>query len=84
MVNPGGASRSGRVGPSGGAGGAGEVLVEVVRVGSVLKATAIDPVTLTEVSTMGPVNGSRELLTRTVVAKLAWVLKRNQEQGQGR
>lgn len=54
----------------------GEVLVEVVRVGSVLKATAIDPVTLTEVSTIGPLHGSRELLKRTVVAKLAWVLKR--------
>ena len=54
-----------------------EVMLEFRRVGNVMKATAIDPLTLTEVSVAGPASGSQEMLRRTVLAKLAYVLKRN-------
>lgn len=54
-----------------------EVLLEFHRVGSYLKATAVDPSTLVEVSVVGPAVGSREMLRRTVLAKLDYVLKRN-------
>lgn len=53
-----------------------EVLVEMRRIGNVVKATAIDPQTLTEVSVVGPASGAQEMLRRTVVAKLEYVLKR--------
>ena len=53
-----------------------EVLIEMRRVGNVMKATAIDPVTLTEVSAIGPATGSQEMLKRTVVAKLQYVIQR--------
>jgi hypothetical protein len=52
-----------------------EVLVEIRRVGAYLKATAIDAETLTEVSSLGPVNAEAQL-RRTVVAKLDYVLAR--------
>lgn len=53
-----------------------EVLLEFQRVGSYMKATAMDPETMTEVSVVGPVNHSQELLRRTVLAKLEYVLAR--------
>lgn len=59
------------------AGSGGEYLFEFRRVGAFLKATAIDPETGTEVSVVGPATGSRELLTRTAIAKLKYVMERN-------
>ncbi len=58
-----------------------EVLIEMRRVGNVMKATAIDPQTLTEVSVVGPATGSQDMLRRTVVAKLAYVIKRDAKAG---
>ena len=54
-----------------------EALIEFVEQGSYLKATAMDPDTLTEVSVVGPIQGSRELLKRTVLAKLDFVIEKN-------
>ena len=51
-----------------------EVLLEFQRFGSYMKATAMDAATLTEVSVVGPVNHSQEMLRRTVLAKLDYVL----------
>ena len=56
--------------------GSGEVLIEFKRVGNYLKVTALHAPTLTEVSVMGPAVGSKELLKRTALAKLDYVLKR--------
>lgn len=56
-----------------------EVLLEFQRIGSYMKAVAIDAETGTEVSVVGPATGSRELLTRTVVSKLRYVLERNRK-----
>jgi hypothetical protein len=54
-----------------------EVLLEFQRVGSYMKATAMDAATLTEVSVVGPANHSQEMLRRTVLAKLDYVLAKN-------
>lgn len=53
-----------------------EVFLEFQRIGTYMKATAVDARTMTEVSVMGPANGSQEMLKRTVLAKLDYVLKR--------
>ncbi len=68
---------TGRAG--GGQGGnrsVGEVLFEFQRVGSYMKVIAIDPATGTEVSVAGPATGSTELLKRTALNKLQFVLNR--------
>lgn len=59
--------------------GLGEVLFEFQRVGTYLKVMAIDPVTATEVSVVGPASGSLELLKRTAINKLKFVLQREAE-----
>lgn len=51
-----------------------EVLLEFQRVGSYMKATAMDAATLTEVTVVSPLNHSQEMLKRTVLAKLDYVL----------
>ncbi|WP_029006707.1 DUF6898 family protein [Azospirillum halopraeferens] len=61
-----------------------EVLFEFVRVGNYLKVSAIDPATAIEVSVAGPVTGSRELLKRTAVNKLRYVLERRRAEQGGR
>lgn len=53
-----------------------EVLLEFRRIGNVVKVTATDAATLTEVTIQGPANASRESLRRTAVAKLNYVLAR--------
>ncbi len=64
--------------PAGNGGsGVGEVLFEFQRVGSYMKVMAIDPVTATEVSVVGPATGSLELLKRTAISKLQFVMKRD-------
>jgi hypothetical protein len=53
----------------------GEVYIECVRQGALLKVNAIDPVTGTEASVFGPVT-AREALTRTAVQKLKMSLQK--------
>ena len=53
-----------------------EVFLEFRQIGNCVKATAMDPETLTEVSVLGPATGGKEMLRRTVLAKLEYVLKR--------
>jgi len=57
-------------------GGDGEILFEYQRVGAYLRVTAIDAATGVEVTIAGPATGSRELLTRTAMAKLRYVLEK--------
>lgn len=57
--------------------GDGEVLMEFHRIGSYMKAVAIDPKTGTEVSVVGPATGGQELLRRTAISKLRFVLQKN-------
>jgi hypothetical protein len=56
-------------------------IIEFHRIGNAVKVSAIDPVTLTEVSLMGPSGAGEAELTRLVVRKLEYVLaKRSTEQ----
>ena len=54
-----------------------EVFLEFRQVGNCVKATAMDPETLIEVSVVGPARGGKEMLRRTVLAKLDYMIKRN-------
>ena len=54
------------------------VILEFVPVGNVVKVTAVDPVTLTEVSIVGDPRQSELLLQRAALRKLAYVLKKRQ------
>lgn len=51
-----------------------EVLIEIIQVGNSVKVSAIDPVTGTEVSIVGPPSAGEEALTRTAVNKLKYML----------
>ena len=51
-----------------------EVIIEFQRIGASLKVTAVDPETLTEVSIVGDPGAGEELLKRTAVRKLDYVL----------
>ena len=61
-----------------------EYLVEFQRVGSYMRAIAMDPETLTGVTVVGPAGHSQELLRRTAVSKLEYVLARKAGQPGGR
>lgn len=62
----------------------GEVLMEFHRIGTYMKAVAIDPNTGTEVSVVGPATGGQELLRRTAINKLRFVLQKQQAGGKPR
>ncbi len=51
-----------------------EVIVEFLRIGNSVKVTAVDTVTLVEVSIVGAADAGEELLKRTAVRKLEYVL----------
>jgi hypothetical protein len=54
-----------------------EFLIEYRVVGQSVKVSAVDPVTLTEVSIVGPVSAGRTELKRNAVRKLKYVLERD-------
>ena len=53
-----------------------EVILEFHRIGGSVKVTAVDPETLTEVSIVGAANAGDELLKRTAIRKLEYVLSK--------
>jgi hypothetical protein len=53
-----------------------EVILEFTAVGAVVRVSAMDPRTLTEVVVQGPAAAGRAALERLALAKLAWVLRR--------
>jgi hypothetical protein len=57
----------------------GEYLLEFIPRGIFVKVCAIDPETGVEVSIVGPANGGEELLSRTAVRKLKYVLRKRRE-----
>ena len=56
------------------------ILLEFQRIGAVVKVSAIDPITNTEVVVQGPASASQEQLSRTAIAKLRYVLSKKQGQ----
>ncbi len=55
-------------------------LVEFRAIGSSVKVSAIDPVTLVEVSIVGPTSVSEAELSRLAVRKLEYMLRKRAEQ----
>jgi hypothetical protein len=55
---------------------AGDVFLEFHRIGPYVKATAIDPESMVEVSVMGPPSAGEAHLARAAVRKLRFVLGR--------
>ena len=53
-----------------------EYIVEFEQHGTSVKVSAIDPVTMTEVSIVGPSSAGQEELSRTAVQKLLFVLNK--------
>jgi hypothetical protein len=56
-----------------------ETLFEFHWVGAYVKVSAVDPVTLTEVSIVGDPSAGETALKQAADRKLAYVLKRNRE-----
>ena len=56
-------------------------LIEFITIGNAVKVSAVDPVTGTEVSIVGPVNAGRENLKRAAANKLEYVLRKKAEAG---
>ena len=56
-----------------------EVLIEFRRVGSYVKVSAIDPVTLIEVAIVGDPAAGEAALKQAAVRKLAYVMSRKAE-----
>ena len=59
----------------------GEVIIEMQQVGNAVKVTAVDPVSLVEVSIVGSPSQGKEMLRRTAINKLNYVLRKQQEGG---
>lgn len=54
-----------------------EVIIEFFPLGSLMKVTAMDVVSLTEISIQGPVNAGQEILKRNALKRLEYVLRKN-------
>jgi hypothetical protein len=52
-----------------------EVILEFVRIGAVVRVSAMHPPSLTEVVVQGPVTAGPEALERLALDKLAWRLR---------
>ena len=53
-----------------------EVLLEFHQIGAVVKVSAVDPATLTEVSISGPASAGEAALGQAAIRKLRYVLAR--------
>jgi hypothetical protein len=60
------------------------VIFEITRIGGSMKMTAIDPVTLVEVSVVGPAHWDESTLRRNAMRKLEAALARRHEGGDDR
>lgn len=55
-----------------------DVLIEFNAIGNIVRVSAIDTVTNTEVVIQGPASAGRAVLTRNAVAKLNYMLRKGQ------
>lgn len=53
-----------------------EIILEFFPVGAIVKVTAMDVVSLTEVSIQGPASAGQEMLKRNAVKRLEYVMKK--------
>lgn len=55
-----------------------DVLIEFQPVGNIVRVSAIDPATNTEVIIQGPASAGKAVLSRNALAKLNYVLRKGQ------
>lgn len=55
-----------------------EIYVEFFQLGNFVKVTAMDTLTLTEVSIQGPKNAGEEALKRSALQRLEYVMRKKQ------
>ena len=55
-----------------------EVIIELYPLGNVVRVSAMDVDTLTEVSIQGPTNAGEEILKRNALRRLEYVLKKKE------
>lgn len=53
-----------------------EIIIEFMPVGSIVKVSAIDSQSLTEISIQGPANAGKETLKYNAIKRLEYVLKK--------
>ncbi|HCQ71327.1 MAG: hypothetical protein CL570_01055 [Alphaproteobacteria bacterium] len=53
-----------------------EIILELHPYGTVMKVTAMDVQTLTEISIQGPANAGEEILKRNAIKRLEYVLRK--------
>lgn len=53
-----------------------EIIIEFFPVGNIMKVSAMDTKTLTEISIQAPANSSEEILKRNALKRLEYVLKK--------
>jgi hypothetical protein len=58
-----------------------EVLLELYQIGNAVKVTAVDPETGIEVSIVGDPSAGEEILKRTAIRKLEYVLRKRRKGG---
>lgn len=56
-----------------------EYLLEFQQIGNVMKVTALDPQTGTEIILQGPANAGEAALSEAAIRKLEYVLKREEK-----
>lgn len=54
-----------------------EVIIEFFSLGNLVKVTALDVLTTTEVLIQGPANAGQEMLKRNALKRLEYVLRKN-------
>ncbi len=55
------------------------IIIEFIQVGAYVKVTAVDPVSLVEVSIVGDPSASRNILEQNAIKKLRFVLSKRQK-----
>ena len=53
-----------------------EVIIEFAKIGQIVRVSAMDSQTLTEISTQGPASAGEETLKRNAIKRLEYVLKK--------
>ena len=58
-----------------------EVILEFLQIGALIRVSAMEPHSLTEVVIYGPASAGEAALRRTVLCKLDYVLRRRRDNG---
>lgn len=53
-----------------------EIIIEMLPVGQIMRVSAVDVQSTTEVTVQGPANAGKEILKRNAIKRLEYVLKK--------